>query len=340
MSAAALRLPPPYRFRSLTVDDTAAWHALLEESEHTDGVSANFYPEEFLDAALDGRIDPVTDSLGVFADGALAGFAVVHAKLTGNGAHRVVLEGGVAPGHRRRGIGTQLLRWSSRRARDRQAALSPGRKSSMSVWSPEQNSDLRSLAEAHGFSATRWWYEISCRLAEWPALDVPELREGFTLRGLRPTDMAALREVHNASFTGHWDDGGVSPDQWKQDFEHDPRFRPDLSYLVLDAAGAIVSYVLTQADKWEIEGSTEHELRVNYLGTLPGWRGRGFFRNLIAAVEQAARREGYDHLGFTVDSGNPTGALKVFERAGMFDWERDYWESWVCYTSAPDGAAG
>ncbi|MEV6394060.1 GNAT family N-acetyltransferase [Streptomyces sp. NPDC051907] len=340
MSTPALRLPPRYRARSLTADDADAWHELMEESEKTDGASANYYPEEFLEAALDGRLDPVSDSVGVFADGVLAGFAVVHAKLAPNGAHRVILEGGVAPGHRRQGIGTQLMRWSCGRARERQAALSSGRRSSAAVWSLEENTDLRSLAEAHGFQATRWWYEVSCQLDEVAALEIPELPSGFALRTVRPADMAGLREVHNASFNGQWEDGAVSPERWKQDFENDPLFQPGLSYLVLDPAGAIVSYVLTQTNEWQSEGATQRELRINYLGTPPGWRGRGFFRHLTAAVDQAARREGYDHLGFTVDSGNPTGALKVFERAGMFDWDRDYWECWVCCTSALDGAAG
>ncbi|MGW6455343.1 hypothetical protein ACWF94_05345 [Streptomyces sp. NPDC055078] len=333
MSTAGLQLPPRYWARTLLADDAAVWQNLIEHYEEVQESDVSYYPEEFLEEVLDGKVDPWTDTRAVFHEDRLVGYAVVRNKTDGVDRQILTIEGLVDPRDHGRGIGGYLIDWSKRRVRERHRTVGHRRESAAVVWAPEQNASLRSLAEHHGFRATRWWYEITCRLDSTPALAVPELREGFELRVLRPADMVRLREAHNASFEDQREDGRVSPERWLEDFESDPLFRPDMSYLIVDGSQTIVSYVLTQENSWEEYGARVRELRINYLGTPPAWRGRGFFRHLTAAVDLRAREENFDYIGFTVDSKNPTGALKVFERANMFDWDRDDWECWIGYTS-------
>lgn len=332
MVANALNVAATYQRRALSIADIPRWQKFLRKLERADPSSVNYYPEEFLDDVLDGRLDPRCDTVGVFLKSVLVAYAIVRTKMTDEGIFQLDLEGCVDPTHRRRGIGTELIRWSLAHAIQRRSQAAHRRPAMIRSWSLEKNIELRSLLERAGLAPTRWWYDFYCQLDEMPPMEKPPLPEGFQLVPVGHNHMNALREVHNGVFEGQSEDGAISSTRWEDEVTLDPSVQHELSYLIVDAAGSIASYIITFDSEEDAKATGERELHIRYLGTPRRWRGLNLFKYLIATVEEGARERKYDSLVFSIDSENPTGALRVFEHAAVFDWERDYWECWICHS--------
>ena len=56
---------------------------------------------------------------------------------------------------------------------------------------------------------------------------------------------------------------------------------------------------------------------VRILGVLPEYRQLGLGQALLRHTFAEFERRGFDAVGLGVDAENPTGAVRVYERAGM-----------------------
>ena len=56
---------------------------------------------------------------------------------------------------------------------------------------------------------------------------------------------------------------------------------------------------------------------VNWLGVRRRWRSRGLGRALLLHLLRELRRRGAARAGLGVDSENPSGAIRLYESAGM-----------------------
>lgn len=115
---------------------------------------------------------------------------------------------------------------------------------------------------------------------------------------------------------------------------HEGRYRVQLAgqglYLVARLDGHAVGHILL---RWQ---STNDTLRlwgisepyVEALGVIPALRSRGVGTALMQSVEEAARQQGYSHIGLAVGLEN-TRARALYERLGYRDAERPPFEvSW------------
>jgi predicted N-acetyltransferase YhbS len=75
---------------------------------------------------------------------------------------------------------------------------------------------------------------------------------------------------------------------------------------------------------------------LNHLEVRPEWRGRGVGADLVHAVEDAARRRGYDLVVLGVGLDNPR-AKRLYERLGYLDWNNG---PIVARWTEPDGSGG
>ena len=94
-------------------------------------------------------------------------------------------------------------------------------------------------------------------------------------------------------------------------------FRRDLSFLLRDGAGEIAAAVLCSFYPEEFAQTGVQDLWVSDVGTRKPWRGKGLATALLARTLSRARVAGFDQAGLDVDAGNPTGALRVYERCGF-----------------------
>jgi ribosomal protein S18 acetylase RimI-like enzyme len=91
----------------------------------------------------------------------------------------------------------------------------------------------------------------------------------------------------------------------------EPSFDPSL-WFIAEAEGEVAGIILSRAP--------ENEPGVGWvriLGVLPEYRQRGLGRALLQHTFDEFARRGFTAVGLGVDAENPTGAVRVYERAGM-----------------------
>jgi mycothiol synthase len=178
----------------------------------------------------------------------------------------------------------------------------------------ENNPGKQALVRAAGYEPTRWWHKMVRDLDD--ALpDVPPLPPGLTLAPYTADRDEAIRQAHRQAFADHW--GATPPDaqRWSQRYTGVETFRPDLSRVVLDG-DEVAAYLLTYF--WEADAAATgvREATVGRLGVRPAYRRRGLGGLLLATALESYRAAGYARSVLTVDTGNVTGALRLYERAG------------------------
>lgn len=318
--------------RPLTLDDAPALAVLLAANELVDHTGENYSEADVADELADSSIDLARDTLAaVTPDGSFAGWAGVRSAATVRDVDRVFLEGGVLPSRRGEGLGRRLLEWAEQRGASLHEERHPAVGGELCVGVGAGIPSLQRLVGARGFQPTRWWYGMRRDLAPLPA--VPAVPPGLRLVPFDPAYDEKVRLAHGEAFADHW--GSVPPDEqrWSHWFTGSHAFRPGISRLVLDGT-EVAAYLL--AYFWEADAAATgtKEAYIGQIGTLRPWRRRGLGELLLASALAGFAADGYERAALTVDTGNPTGALGLYERVGFgVDHETVTW-------AKPLGAAG
>jgi ribosomal protein S18 acetylase RimI-like enzyme len=152
-----------------------------------------------------------------------------------------------------------------------------------------------------------------------PTMDLPE---GFRLLRWSPGFDETARMVINAAFSDHWASGPMSPDDWKQAISLEGTFKPQYTWLATygeEVAGVCINRVL------DIDNANKglHAGWIGTLGVKRAYRGRGLGKALLVASMQAFAEDGYTAAGLSVDTENPTGALRLYESLGFTPVSRE-----------------
>jgi mycothiol synthase len=302
-------------WRALTTEDASALTRVYAAVEAVDHTGERYSEQDIRDELEDESIDLRRDTLAALApDGELAAFAWVHGSVEVHDLDRIDAEGAVVPAARGRGLGRRLLEWAEERAARLHTERHPDAPGAVCVDVHENNPGKQALVQAAGYKATRWWYKMARNLDD--ALpDVPSTPPGLTLAPYTADRDDAVRQAHRQAFAGHW--GATPPDQqqWSQRYTGAQTFRPDVSWLVR-GGDDVAAYLLTYF--WEADAAATgvREAFVGQLGVRPTWRRRGLGGLLLATALESYRAAGYERSVLTVDTGNATGALRLYERAG------------------------
>ena len=140
----------------------------------------------------------------------------------------------------------------------------------------------------------------------------------FVRRTLEPrTDLAALAEASLEVFRDHW--GFVERPleeeirEWREWIEwQDDAFDASLCHLAI-AAGSIAGVALCRP---QIPLDRTRGV-VGSLGVRPAWRRQGLGSALLAHALHEFEGRGYGSAEVLVDSDNLTGAVRLYERAGL-----------------------
>jgi len=227
-----------------------------------------------------------------------AGVAVAYGDYFEHG-DRGEIDGYVHPDRRGDGLGSWLVTRAEERAR------SEG-KVRLQTWCLAGDDDARRLFEARGFAEVRRYYRMlieldgPSRLPEWP--------EGMGVATFRQEDARAFHAVIGESFAEEWNFVHDPFEQWRELRIGAVDFDPTLWFLVWD--GPEVAAVL----RGERRGETGW---VGALGVRSAWRKRGLGLALLQHAFADWRRRGVTTVGLGVDAQNPTGATRLYERAGM-----------------------
>ena len=184
----------------------------------------------------------------------------------------------------------------------------------------ERDALLAGLLEARGYRVVRHSFRMEADLSSEPA--APAWPEGVEVRTFRPGgDDRRVYEVQEETFADQHDHDPLSYEEWRHWSFSDP-FDPDLWFLAEDG-DELAGILLARSSR----GGDETLGWVSVLGVRRPWRRRGLGRALLLHAFRELRARGKPRAGLGVDGSNPTGAVQLYEEAGMRVLRRyDHWE--------------
>jgi mycothiol synthase len=209
--------------------------------------------------------------------------------------------GDVHPDLQGRGLGSALLELAEARARELGAGAIRN-----DVFARDQTAGA--LLESRGYRPVRRYYEMRIELGDEPPPE-PEWPEGLAVAPFRDGDGPAFHAALGESFEEEWGHAPLEYEEWRRARIDADDFDPDVWAIVRD--GDDVAAVV-RCDVFRYGGGW-----VAALGVRKPWRRRGVGLALLQHVFRVFHSRGERSVGLGVDSENPTGATRLYERAGM-----------------------
>jgi mycothiol synthase len=298
--------------RAASPNDIAALHALNRRIETGDQIPIVTPIEEFEDWVDDPHFSFDDHSRVAIVNGDIVGYARLWHRPSAENQSRVFMLGGVDPSHRRQGIGSQLLEWQLNRGREILVEAPAGLPRYLRTAAYVFEREAIALYEKYGLTPIRYSYELIRPVSEVEA--VPEI-PGIDIVAWDPERDEELRQVTNASFADHWGSTPLDPEAWKHRLESFG-VRLDLSYMALDG-NQIVGIMLAGHYPSDEELTGRLDGWIQTLGTLRSHRKRGIASALVLTACHVFRDEGFSHAALGVDSENPTGAYRLYQKLGF-----------------------
>ncbi|MBN1304478.1 MAG: GNAT family N-acetyltransferase [Anaerolineales bacterium] len=297
-----------YQLRPVRWNDAEKVLTLIDTTCKADGDphGAGVNLEEFNNEWKSPGFNPETDAWVVTAaNGDIVGYEELNNR---SGYSALIGDGYVHPEHLNNGIGTAMLRKLECRAREVMALAAPDLRVYLHNGMGIKEKGARELHTAEGFQAVRFFWHMEIRLESAPP--EPELPQGLAIRPLREEwDEFTLYKTLEEAFIDHWGHVPRSFKQWSHRTFNSPTYDPSLYFLAWEdeepAAGLICTH---RGDKlaW-----------IATLGVRRPWRKRGLGLALLQHAFSEFYRRGDIHIGLGVDAANPTGATRLYEKAGM-----------------------
>ncbi len=238
---------------------------------------------------------PEGSELWVAAEGeALAGCADATSREPG------LAEGGVcvAPEFLGQGLGSRLLDLTESWATGRGMA-------SIRQTCPAADEAGRRLLEGRGYRRVRSFFTMGIEVP--PDFAAPEPPTGIAIGPLRPEQERAVHAAIAEAFADDWSFRSRPFEEWRKHRIEGEEFDADLFRVASDGEEvAGVALCVQRLDGW-----------VENLAVRPGWRKRGLGIALLDASFAEFARRGQRRVVLGVDAENPTGATRLYERAGM-----------------------
>jgi len=326
MTGMKVALPQGFTARPATMDDIPAVVDLFNTySGHYLGIKDSTF-----NAIETGwktpNFDPETDIRLVFdPEGKLVGYIEVWT-ISNPPVHPWVW-GRVHPEYHGQGIGTYLFHWTEARARvaipkcpeDVRVAYRTGTVST--IEPPKQ------IYSAFDFQLIRHYFRMLIEMGAPPP--EPVWPEGITLQTPENPEavIEAVYRVDNESFKDHFGYVEQPFDEGLAEFSHwflnnENHNDPSLWFLVMDGNEiAGIALCLRKDDEDENCG------HVDSLAVRRPWRKKGIGLALLHHAFGEYYRRGFRRVSLGVDADNLTGALRLYEKAGMYvDRQFDLYE--------------
>ena len=298
--------------RPVTPDDAGAVAALMTR------IAAD-HPTGF-ELSASEVIELLGDYPGLVFEGgwdgdALVAYTAILPRASSDGVHPFLFFGDVDPARLGAGFGTLMLGRAVAAARAIHEREAPAETLRVGTRALAGRADQADLLTAHGFVLDRHNFLMFSALDDLPDLRLPA---DLALSTFDPADSEELRTAQNLAFADYPSYSEIDEVNWTAFMVNGSHVRNDQSFVLRDPArgNAVAAYVFTHEYAIAPSGEQGREAYVAYVGTLPGYRGRGLATNLLAHTLHACKEAGFDTSSLDVDTANPTGALGIYERAG------------------------
>lgn len=238
------------------------------------------------------------------ADGRIVGYEEfndrhAHASLMGDGY--------VHPDHQGRGVGTTMLRALEARARAEMQLAEPDLRVFIRNGMAIGDTAARQMHEAEGYRPIRFSWHMEIKLEEAPR--VPVLPAGIELRPfVKEEHDHAVFEAHEEAFSDHWGHTPGTFEYWQHNVSGREDLDPSLWFIAWER-DEIAGYCLCR-----------YRMGTGWVGTLGvrrAWRKRGLGEALLLHSFGEFYKRGMRTIGLGVDAANPTGATRLYQKAGM-----------------------
>lgn len=240
------------------------------------------------------ELDLAEDTWLVELDGRLVGYAALHTK------RHVFVDGYVHPEASGRGVGARLAELAEEEARKRGIKLLRN-----GVLANDKRA--HALLEARGYRIARHFYRMVIELDAPPT--PPAWPEGLQLSVLDPGEARAFHAALEEAFEDEWDHEPESFDDWRRRRLEAPNVNRTLWFEVKDGT-EIAATAVCDPERFGMGW-------VGAIGVRKPWRRRGVGLALLGHCFGELYGRGQRVIGLGVDAENPTGATRLYERAGM-----------------------
>lgn len=216
-------------------------------------------------------------------------------------------DGFVHPDFKGHGIGTTLLRVIEERACREMALAEPDLRVALQSSFDSHDEAGRSIHEAQGYHLVRYFWRMEINLQEPPP--APVWPVGVELRPFNvDQDAHVVWKANQESFRDHWGSHFVPFEEWKHHRFSLDDFDPSLWVVAWDGD--------------QIAGFSQNRYRmgIGWIGTLGvrrPWRKHGLGLALLLHSFGEFYRRGMKTIGLGVDASSPTGATRLYQKAGM-----------------------
>jgi len=242
--------------------------------------------------------------VAVTADGRIVGYE----EFTNEFGHsKLRTDGYVHPGFTGLGIGTSMMRAMEERALRELDLAEPGVRVYIRGMLDGHDKDGRQIFEGEGYRLIRYSWRMQIELHDPPpAVSFPD---GLELRPfVRGEQDRAVWQAMNESFRDHWGTHDTPFDEWQLHKFGRSDFDPTLWMVVWDG-NQIAGISLNR-----------HRMGIGWIGNLGvrrPWRKRGLGYALLIHSFGEFYKRGTKTIGLGVDAQNPTGATRLYQKAGM-----------------------
>ena len=239
--------------------------------------------------APNGQIVGYEEFNNQYAHAALQGDGYVHPDFMGNG------------------IGTSMLRAMDERARAEMKLAGPDLRVFIRNGISIGDTVAREIHEAEGYKQIRFSWRMEIKLTAAPP--APVWPEGVELRPFIPGEQDRLLfDASEEAFRDHWGHTPGNFNDWQNRKIQREDFDPSLFHIAWDGD--------------QIAGFTQNRFRmgIGWIGTLGvrrPWRKHGLGLALLQHSFCEFYKRGMNIIGLGVDASNPTGATRLYQKAGM-----------------------
>lgn len=212
----------------------------------------------------------------------------------------------VRPGYNDIRVGDYLFELGESWAREQMTQAEPDARVTLNVWAHSNDLDSLERFVRMGLKENRRFWHMEIEMDQAP--EAPAWPQGIEVRPFVPErDARAVFEAIDESFNDHWGHMPGNFDEWRHRKIERAGFDPSLWFIAYEgeqvAGGSLCS---DGAQSW-----------VDTLGVRRPWRGKGLGLALLRHSFGEFYRRGRRRVLLGVDSQNLTGAVRLYQRAGM-----------------------